>query len=161
MSLKAYDQSVLTLSKPGPFFQGDSLFLERGIEDMAKPCPCGLGMYEDCCGIYHHKNQAAPTAEALMRSRYSAYALGLIDYVYQTHHPKHRGDKAGMQQWAEQVRFVQLEVLDTFQGQPQDKIGKVSFRAHYVLEGQRQVLKETSRFKRYKGQWVYVDGILT
>lgn len=137
-------------------------------------CPCSPDReYTACCSPFHQKTAVPETAEQLMRSRYSAYALGwqnpeLVYYLAETHDPKtfRQGDAElkAMQAWAEVVRFTQLEVLDTFAGQAKDKVGKVTFRAHYhqihepELKDKSQVLEERSRFRRYRGKWVYVDG---
>jgi uncharacterized protein YchJ len=57
-------------------------------------CPCGSGKsYSHCCGIYHKDHSLVPTAQALMRSRYSAYALGLEEYLLATWHPSTRPEK--------------------------------------------------------------------
>ena len=124
------------------------------------PCPCGTEKpYESCCGTFHSGQVKPATAEQLMRSRYSAYALGKADYVYATHHPDKRAVSiADIQDWAERCTFTHLEVLQCSLGGPTDKIGKVTFRAHYHEDRQAQVLQETSRFRRYHGQWVYYDG---
>ena len=137
-------------------------------------CYCGSeNSFEQCCQPIINGSMKAHTAEQLMRSRYSAYALGwqnpeLVYYLAETHDPKtfRQGDAElkAMQAWAEVVRFTQLEVLDTFAGQAKDKVGKVTFRAHYhqihepELKDKSQVLEERSRFRRYRGKWVYVDG---
>jgi SEC-C motif domain protein len=78
-------------------------------------CPCCSELdYSDCCKPYH-TGTAAPTALALMRSRYSAYALGLIDYIIQTTHPKTRA--SNLKKWADEIRrfsqeskFIKLEI---------------------------------------------------
>lgn len=134
-------------------------------------CPCSPERaYATCCEPYHAGLAFPDTAEVLMRSRYSAYALAgktpqLIHYLANTHDPKtfRQGDDElrAMQAWAEVVHFTALEVLSTFAGQPDDKVGKVTFRAHYYEYDRSQqplVLEETSRFRRYRGRWVYIDG---
>lgn len=124
------------------------------------PCPCGTETtYDSCCGAFHSGQAKPAIAEQLMRSRYSAYALGLADYLYHTHHPdKRTASVAEIHDWAERCTFTRLEVLQCSLGGPSDKIGKVTFRAHYREDGQPQVMQETSRFRRYRGQWVYYDG---
>ncbi len=105
-----------------------------------------------------------------MRSRYSAYALAgqqpeRIQYLVNTHDPQTFRQGAdeirAMQAWAEVVHFTALEVISTFAGQPHDKVGKVTFKAHYYEYDQAQkplVLQEKSRFRRFRGRWVYIDG---
>lgn len=126
--------------------------------EMKCPC-CDEQRYADCCQPFHQAQGVPQTAEQLMRSRYSAYALNLPEYLYQTHHPDKRA--ASLQpiaEWATDVVFVQLEILATSQGQPGDKIGKVEFKAYYQQQDQHHVLHERSRFRRYGGKWVYWDG---
>ena len=124
-------------------------------------CPCGTGQdYSSCCGPYHRGDRLPETAEQLMRSRYAAYRLRLADYLYRTTHPDQRTADllTEIAAWAEQVDFLQLEILRVCQGQAGDKIGKVEFVAHYRQQQQTARLQERSRFRRYKGAWVYFDG---
>jgi SEC-C motif-containing protein len=101
-----------------------------------------------------HDGAPASTAEALMRSRYAAYALGHLDHVFRTWHPRTRpADLAPAD-----VTWVRLEVLRTVDGGPTDDVGVVEFRARYRDTNGEQVLHETSRFERRAGRWVYVDG---
>ena len=73
------------------------------------PCPCGLPRrYDDCCGRYTSGNTPAPTAEALMRSRYSAYALALEHYLLATWHPSTR--PAALELDAARAKWLGLEV---------------------------------------------------
>ena len=119
------------------------------------PCPCGSGTaYAACCGPLHDGAPAA-TAEALMRSRYAAYALGRTDHVFRTWHPRTRPDDLTLDP---AVTWTGLEVLATEAGRPDDDRGVVEFRAHLRTAAGPQVLHETSRFERRGGRWVYVDG---
>ncbi len=94
-----------------------------------------------------------------MRSRYSAYALCLLDYLHFSHHPdKRAASPEALREWAEAATFTGLEIVSTSLGGPDDKIGKVAFKAHYREGGRKQILQETSRFRRYQGRWVYYDG---
>jgi SEC-C motif-containing protein len=123
-------------------------------------CPCGTTQsYDACCEPFHTGKNKPATAEQLMRSRYSAYALVKAHYLYATHHPDKRPNSvAEIQTWAESCTFEKLEVLGRSLGGPTDKIGKVEFRAHYRESGEMHVMQEHSRFRRYRGQWVYYDG---
>jgi SEC-C motif domain protein len=99
----------------------------------------------------------ATTAEALMRSRYSAYAIGHLDYVFRTWHPRTRPVDVSP---LPGVTWVSLDVLRADAGTVSDDSGTVEFRARFrSAEGER-VLHETSRFERRAGRWVYVDGDL-
>ncbi len=108
----------------------------------------------------HLGKTRAQTAEQLMRSRYSAYALKLSDYLLETTHPEKRTTdlRQAISAWAAQSEFYRLEILSTRQGQATDKIGKVEFIASYRQQGQDRRLSELSRFKRYRKLWVYLDG---
>ena len=123
-------------------------------------CPCGSAKpYELCCELYHkHKN--APTCEALMRSRYSAFVFGLVDYLYETTHPSHRAKnlKDEITFTCKALAWTHLEVISASQGGVNDKVGKVSFRASFVQEGNNGLHVEHSRFKRFGKAWMYIDG---
>ena len=131
---------------------------------MNKPnlCPCGSTKpYERCCELYHkHKN--ASTCEALMRSRYSAFVFGLVDYLFETTHPSHRTKnlKEEILLTCKTLAWIKLDILHTWQGDVKDKVGKVSFRASFVQEGNQGVHIEHSRFKRFGQAWMYVDGVV-
>ncbi len=125
------------------------------------PCPCGSGNgYEGCCGAYHHGKVLPETAEQLMRSRYSAYARHLVDYLVETTHPDRRNPRLAEEiaAWAGQVEFTRLEIRRCQQGGPRHKLGKVEFTAHYRQGGEARQLRELSRFKRYRKRWMYLDG---
>jgi SEC-C motif-containing protein len=118
-------------------------------------CPCGSGWaYSVCCGPLHD-GQAATTAERLMRSRYSAYALGRTDYVFRTWHPRTRPDDVENDTT---LTWEGLEVLRTEDGGADDHTGGVEFRASYRTPVGAGAMHETSRFERRAGRWVYVDG---
>jgi SEC-C motif-containing protein len=118
-----------------------------------RACPCGLGDdYESCCGRFH-AGTPAPTAEALMRSRYSAFAVGDLGYLLRSWHPSHRPPALGLDP---ALQWTRLAVLETQDGGLFDNTGTVQFRAMYVRDGQRGVLTETSRFVRHDGHWTYL-----
>jgi len=118
-------------------------------------CPCGSGaQYGDCCGPLHH-GAAAATALALMRSRYSAFALELPDYLAATWHPSTR---PGELELDEDTDWRRLQIVDTLGGRPADTEGTVWFRAAYRSSAGAGVLEERSRFVRHEGRWVYLDG---
>ena len=120
-------------------------------------CPCGSGVpYAACCGPLHD-GAPASTAEALMRSRYTAYALGLLDYVFRTWHPRTRPDSVDP---SPGTAWTGLEVLDVVDGGPGDDTGVVEFRARFRQGSAERSMHETSRFERRAGRWVYVDGVV-
>jgi SEC-C motif domain protein len=119
-------------------------------------CPCGLGDgYDSCCGRLHSGVPAA-TAEQLMRSRYSAFAVGDTAYLLRTWHPSGRPRVLRLDP---ALRWTRLAVLETHGGGLFDTTGTVRFRAMYVHDGQRGVLAETSRFVREDGRWVYLGPV--
>ncbi|HEY3879088.1 MAG TPA: YchJ family metal-binding protein [Trebonia sp.] len=120
-------------------------------------CPCGLGDdYDVCCGRFH-AGAPAPTAESLMRSRYSAFAVGDARYLLRTWHPSVRPETLELDP---ALRWTRLAVLDTAGGGLFDAAGTVSFRAVYVEDGQRGVLAENSSFARQDGQWSYLGPVV-
>ncbi|MGW1560251.1 YchJ family protein [Streptomyces sp. NPDC002144] len=115
-------------------------------------CPCGLAeTYEKCCGRFHRGEAAAPTAEALMRSRYSAFVQRDEPYLLRTWHPRTRPARVGFDPG---MRWTGLEILDTADGSAFHATGTVTFRASF----RGGALHERSRFERVEGAWVYVDG---
>src|SRR5688572_18415822 len=101
-------------------------------------CPCGSGdPYAGCCGLYHD-GVPAPTAEALMRSRYAAFVKGAVDYLIETHDPETRGavTRAGLAQYARDTMWLGLEIVDTERGGEDDETGVVEFIARGALRGQ-------------------------
>jgi len=97
-----------------------------------------------------------------MRSRYSAFVFGLVDYLFETTHPSHRSKhlKEEMASTCKALAWTHLEVLSVWQGGVNDKVGKVSFRASFVQEGKNGVHVEHSRFKRFGKTWMYLDGVV-
>ncbi len=121
---------------------------------MPTKCPCGLDReYMTCCGRYIEGKQHAPTAEALMRSRYSAYAMKKADYILKT--ALESDSRQAIEAWMERITFIQLEVVRTERGKALDKKGIVEFKAWFEEGGKRQRLHEVSTFVKRKGRWFY------
>lgn len=119
-------------------------------------CPCGLGQaYAACCGRYIDRAAVAPTAEALMRSRYSAYVCGDAKYLLHTWHASTRPQAVDAER---AVKWLGLEILMTEAGGDGDAQGAVEFVARYKVNGKAYRLHERSRFVKEDGQWFYVDG---
>ncbi|MCC3772350.1 YchJ family protein [Streptomyces sp. UNOC14_S4] len=122
-----------------------------------RPCPCGLGAsYGDCCGAIHRGEKTAATAEKLMRSRYSAFAVHDAAYLLRSWHPATRPESIDFDP---ELRWTRLEILGTTDGTPFHSEGTVEFRAHYTVGGHAGDQHENSRFTRVDGQWVYVDAV--
>ena len=124
------------------------------------PCPCGSGRpLPACCGRYHAGELAgqAPDAEALMRSRYSAFVLDRLDYLLASWHPDTR--PASIEPNEPGLRWLGLEVK-RHQRQDADH-ATVEFVARSKLGGRAHRLHEVSRFERIDGRWYYRDGDLS
>jgi SEC-C motif domain protein len=125
-------------------------------EDMAEHCPCGNKLaYADCCGRYLDGGESAPTAEALMRSRYSAYVLQREDYLLATWHASARPERLGLAEEAP-TKWIGLEIKRHELQDADHAI--VEFVARYKVQGRAHRLHETSRFVREGSRWFYVDG---
>jgi SEC-C motif-containing protein len=119
-------------------------------------CHCGTPKpFTDCCTLYLDNNQTAPTAEALMRSRYTAYTLQRENYLMATWHPSTRPTALGLAEDAS-TKWLGLEVKRHEQQDTDHAI--VEFVARYKVNGRVHRLHEVSRFVREDGQWFYVDG---
>lgn len=125
------------------------------------PCPCGSQkLLNQCCGVYLKGPFPAPTAEKLMRSRYSAYCLKHIDYLVKTEHISRRqaNSRQSIAATANSLTWLGLTVLATKAGQREDATGVVEFVAVYREGTFAAQLHERSRFIKEKGQWFYIDG---
>jgi SEC-C motif-containing protein len=123
-------------------------------------CPCGSGLAGDACCARYHRGEAAPTAEALMRSRYTAYVTGEIDYLVETHDPATRAslDRDSIAAWSRETEWLGLEIVATEYGAASDARGVVEFIARGTTRGKPFAQRERSRFRKVDGRWVYVDG---
>jgi SEC-C motif domain protein len=120
-------------------------------------CPCGLGeAVTACCGRLHTGQTRAATAEQLMRSRYSAFALGEEVYLLESWHTSTRPARVDLDRAQE---WTGLEVLGHTGGGPFDAEGTVEFRAHYRIGRRTGVLHEHSHFTREGGAWRYVAAL--
>jgi SEC-C motif domain protein len=142
------------------------------VLDPGSRCPCLSGNpYGECCGPLH-AGATAPTAERLMRSRFSAFALGLPEYLLTTWHPRTR--PATLELDASQ-RWTRLDIVATTAGGPFDTAGTVSFVAYWrstagsgasgsesgASASSSGSMSEVSSFVRESGRWFYVDGVVS
>jgi SEC-C motif-containing protein len=119
-------------------------------------CPCGSGEpFAGCCRPLHIGDRQAETAEELMRSRYSAYAVGDLDYVWRSWHPKTRPASLSPDTGLE---WLGLEIVDVAAGGRDHDTGEVEFRATYRQGRRTGTLHERSRFAVRARRWFYVDG---
>ena len=124
-------------------------------------CPCGLARdYQQCCGRYHAGalHLQAPTPEALMRSRYSAYALGLREYVLDSWHTSTCPEK--MERFDSGVKWLGLTVKRAWTASAEEGFVEFVARSKAPGGGPAQRLEELSRFIRVNGRWQYVDAML-
>jgi len=127
-----------------------------------RACPCGSGKtLQACCLPYIQGQAPAPTAEALMRSRYSAHVLLAIDYLWRTwaRSGRRHSSPDDIRAWAQSCEWLGLEIVATDKGGEQDREGVVSFIAHYRQAGVNQAHREISRFVREQGEWRYLDQL--
>lgn len=125
------------------------------------PCPCGSGLpYAACCGPALAGAAPASTAEALMRSRYTAYVRGDMVYLEKSLWPRKRAgfDKAAARAFCADVVWTGLTVLSMRDGGPEDNTGVVEFRVGFEKAGDPREIHEVSRFRKKNGHWFYVDG---
>lgn len=122
------------------------------------PCPCGAGgALAACCGRYLSGAEAAPTAEALMRSRYTAFVVQDVAYLLRSWHDSTRPATLDLSDQAEFV-WQGLEIFDRQDGGGDGQEGMVEFVARFSAAGEEHSLHERSRFVREDGAWYYVDG---
>ena len=128
--------------------------MQKSIPPIACPCDSGKS-YASCCQVIHD-GQAARSALALMRSRYSAYVLNLEPYLLATWHPDTRPDKLDLD--ADPIKWLGLKIVRSETPIPTTAI--VEFVARYKVGGQRaERLHEISEFV-YTDAWYYVRGKL-
>ncbi|MDR2477596.1 MAG: YchJ family protein [Treponema sp.] len=126
-----------------------------------KQCHCGSGRdYDQCCGPYIAGTAKAPTAEALMRSRYCAYVVHAIDYIINTcvHRGKEDIDFTQTKNWSEESSWLGLTILSVEKGGSADSEGMVEFEAVYERDGLKDVHHERAKFKKENGEWLYDEG---
>lgn len=124
------------------------------------PCPCGSNKtFDACCGAALGGRPAA-TAEALMRSRYSAFVVGDVDYLQKTSAGEAalKFDRAELALSMPGTEWLGLEITGTERGLEQDDAGTVTFRARFRQNGRLEVLAERSEFRRIGGEWRYCRG---
>jgi SEC-C motif-containing protein len=97
----------------------------------------------------------AQTATQLMRSRYSAFVQRNAAYLRKSWHPDTCPAEIGFD---DNTRWLGLKIIATLAGKAVDSSGEVEFVARYKLNGRAYRLHENSRFVRYRGEWVYLDG---
>ena len=130
---------------------------------MSRLCPCtSKKPYDRCCGPFHAGRTAPETAEQLMRSRFSAYAMAKVNYLIATRPEDKRSEenREELAQYCKSVSCVGLKIVSKELGGRDDSTGIVTFHASLQTNGRRSLHIETSHFARENGKWVYVDGVV-
>lgn len=151
-------------SKPWPLtvpIQNDRIGKRRPMTASKKEeqgCPCGsTRSLASCCqGIINGKRSAS-SAEELMRSRYTAYALNDPDYLLLSWSPAHRPSSLSLDQ---AQHWLGLKIIETTLGEAGDETGTVEFVARFKIGGRAHRLHEVSQFMKIDGLWVYSSGEL-
>jgi SEC-C motif-containing protein len=119
-------------------------------------CHCGSGRdLAECCLPVIRGERSAATAEELMRSRYTAFVLGDVDWIMASHHPdtvdEVNAEEVG--EWSKGSEWLGLRIRSTEDGGPEDATGVVTFRARYKVQGQQVDHVERAHFERDNGEW--------
>ena len=128
-------------------------------QPLAGNCPCGSGDPLDrCCGRFH-AGTPAPGAEQLMRSRYSAYVLGLVDYLRATTLPAQQAglDLEAIRQWSLESTWLGLEVQESRLTGGQPEHAQVTFTARWHDRTGEHAHQERSAFVQHAGRWYFID----
>ena len=133
---------------------------ETGTDKMTQ-CLCGSDKsFGECCEPFLNSASNAPTAEALMRARYSAYATANIDFIERTIHSSNRAgfDRESARKWAEESQWHGLEILNAVDGKEEDAEGSVEFIATYSQKDETVKHHEIATFRKEAGTWTFLDG---
>jgi SEC-C motif-containing protein len=123
------------------------------------PCLCCSNLtYGECCQPFHTGEKIPTTAKALMRSRYTAYALRDGAYLQATWDATKRPESIDFSR--ENIEWLRLEITETKKGGLKDSKGLVTFKAYYRQDGEEHVMNEISRFTKQGGRWFYLDGVI-
>lgn len=123
-----------------------------------KSCPCqSQKIYADCCQPYHQKQTFPTNAEALMRSRYSAYVLQLVDYIVETTIPSQHTalNYDEIKQWSKSVKWLGLRILKN--EVRSETRTNVEFEAYFIDEGKEQIHHENSLFVKVQDRWYFIE----
>jgi len=119
-------------------------------------CPCESGQtFKHCCQPYLEQKQDTPTAEALMRSRYTAFVLQDESYLRYSWHPDNCPRIIHLNA---ETKWLGLKIKNTVAGGATDKMGEVEFVARSKISGRAHRLHEISLFARFENRWVYTSG---
>lgn len=147
---------------------------KKDLKPKVDKCPCGSGLsYEACCQPFHLGKKLPESAEELLRSRYSAYALVIPEYIVDTNHPEAPENQGVdvLKATRQAARMQQFEGLDILRHEPGAQVDRceISHRVRYsmavddprlVLQGGRRkyLRSERSVFVRENNSWLYLDS---
>ncbi|MGR9107685.1 MAG: YchJ family protein [Gammaproteobacteria bacterium] len=135
--------------------------MNPAAENQQKPgnCRCGSGLpYPECCGPLHDGSVHALTAEQLLRSRFSAYALRNANYLMGTWDPVSRPAQIDFSEEDNPVEWVCLEILRCKKGAATDRKGIIEFKAYSLVDGNERMMHEVSQFRKIENRWFYCEG---
>ena len=124
-------------------------------------CPCGSKLaFGQCCEPFLLETEKPKTATQLMRSRYTAYAMGVVEFLYKTSSTKVKKefDADNSRKWAESAKWTGIEILKESDGKAGDTTGSVEFIAHYTVNKTVFNHHEKADFEKINGEWLFMDG---
>lgn len=122
-------------------------------------CPCGSGKnYPACCGLYIEGKEDPPTPEALMRSRYTAYSLGNLDYIEKTMCGEALENFDRSEAEEQDIEWLKLDILSSEEDEDR---GTVQFIATFRYQDAEHLMQEISSFERIDGKWYYTKGVVS
>ncbi|MGD9547899.1 MAG: YchJ family protein [Candidatus Krumholzibacteriia bacterium] len=128
---------------------------------MAMQCACGSQLtFEECCRPVIKGERFAETPEQLMRARYTAYTMVEMEFLEESMHPDTRenSDPQGTRDWAENSKWLGLEILKASGDGPDDEAGEVEFIASFEYGGEFSPYHEVATFSKVDGRWYFVEG---
>lgn len=121
-------------------------------------CYCGNELeYEKCCGLFIKGKKLPETPLETMKSRYSAFVVGAIDYLIESHHPetRHEVSREDIKIWSKKSKWISLKIIKTSEINIFSVEGTVKFEAKYKLKGKTFIHREHSLFKKEGNRWYY------
>lgn len=130
------------------------------MKEISGLCPCGSGLAYDACCLPILQGEPAPTAEALMRSRYVAYVVGALDHVAATHASEVRDDfnRAEAERLVRECQFQELDIRKVTE---QDDAAQIDFVIRFQRDGNNMMQVEQADFRREGRHWLYAGGKLS
>jgi len=125
---------------------------------MFENCPCGSGkLYANCCKPYIKGKENAPTPEALMRSRYTAYVMHEIDYIINTCKENVKLKRENIEDWSNNSVWLGIEIIST-NIEASGDTGTVEFKSVYEQQRLKNVHHEIASFEKVEERWLYASG---